>query len=324
MSRLRMGVLWAALALSGLTSTVWAQAQPDVTVLPEVTVQGRATPEAVRDFVGRVAAPSPGRPLAQWRGPICPGVVNLEREAAQAIIDRISQTAAELGLRTGNPGCESNLVVVFAEDGRATAQGLNQANPKLFRQNVTGWDRGRAAFHAFLSDERPVRWWSLSIPTDPDTGQRGVRVPGDRSGVQIDPQLASVIGCKPHDCAIGAAPIIQRREGAARLNTALVETLFKVIVIIDMDQIGSVNTTQLADYVSMISLAQIDAGADTMGFDTVLNLFSGSDPAGLTEWDRSYLSALYGSRAQRASVSAQTEAVAAVMTRGEMIARREP
>ncbi|MFY0399573.1 MULTISPECIES: hypothetical protein [Brevundimonas] len=319
-----MGVLWAALALSGLTSTVWAQAQPDVTVLPEVTVQGRATPEAVRDFVGRVAAPSPGRPLAQWRGPICPGVVNLEREAAQAIIDRISQTAAELGLRTGNPGCESNLVVVFAEDGRATAQGLNQANPKLFRQNVTGWDRGRAAFHAFLSDERPVRWWSLSIPTDPDTGQRGVRVPGDRSGVQIDPQLASVIGCKPHDCAIGAAPIIQRREGAARLNTALVETLFKVIVIIDMDQIGSVNTTQLADYVSMISLAQIDAGADTMGFDTVLNLFSGSDPAGLTEWDRSYLSALYGSRAQRASVSAQTEAVAAVMTRGEMIARREP
>ncbi len=324
MIRLRMGALWGALALSGLTSTAFAQAQPDVTVLPEITVQGRATPEAVRDFVGRVAAPSPGRPLAQWRGRICPGVVNLEREAAQAIIDRVSQTAAELGLRTGNPGCESNLVVVFAEDGRATAQGLNQANPKLFRQNVTGWDRGRAAFHAFLSDERPVRWWSLSIPTDPDTGQRGVRAPGDRSGVQIDPQLASIIGCKPHDCVTGAAPIIQRREGAARLNTALVETLFKVIVIIDMDQIGSVNTTQLADYVSMISLAQIDAGADTMGFDTVLNLFSGGSPAGLTEWDRSYLSALYGPRAQRASVSAQTEAVAAVMARAEMAARRQP
>lgn len=324
MSRFGMGALWVALALSGLTSMVAAQDQSDVTVLPEVTVQGRVTPEAVRDFVGRVAAPSPGRALAQWRGPICPGVVNLEREAAQAIIDRVSQTAAELGLQTGKPGCESNLVVVFAEDGRATAQGLNQANPKLFRQNIPGWDRGRSAFHAFLSDRRPVRWWSLSIPTDPDTGLRAVRAPGDAAGVSIDRDIAEMMGCSPSDCAIGAAPLIRRREGAARLNTALVETLFKVIVIIDIDQIGSVNTTQLADYVSMISLAQIDAGADTTGFDTVLNLFSGSDPAGLTDWDRSYLSALYAPRAQRASVLAQADAVAAVMTRGEMMARRQP
>ncbi|MEN5052500.1 hypothetical protein [Brevundimonas naejangsanensis] len=319
-----MGALWAALALSGLTSTALAQAQPDVTVLPEVTVQGRATPEAVRDFVGRVAAPSPGRPLAQWRGPICPGVVNLEREAAQAIIDRVSQTAAELGLWTGNPGCESNLVVVFAEDGRATAQSLNQANPKLFRQNVTGWDRGRVAFDVFLSDERPVRWWSLSIPTDPDTGQVAVRTPGQRTGVTLDSDVAAMLGCSPADCAIGAAPIIERRAGSVRLDAAVVETLFKVIVIVDMDLIGSVNTTQLADYVSMIALAQIDASADTTGFDTVLNLFSGSVPAGLTEWDRSYLAALYAPRAQRRSVSAQAQAVAEVMTRGELSARRQP
>jgi len=318
-----MGALWAALALSGLTSTAFAQAQPDVTVLPEVTVQGRATPEAVRDFVGRVAAPSPGRPLAQWRGPICPGVVNLEREAAQAIIDRVSQTAAELGLRTGNPGCESNLVVVFAEDGRATAQGLNRANPKLFRRNITGWDRGRAAFDAFLSEQRPVRWWSLSIPTDPDTGERAVRAPGDLAGGYVDKDIAEMLGCSPSDCTIGAAPTVRRRAGAARVNAAVVETLFKVIVIVDIDLIDSVNTTQLADYVSMITLAQIDASADTTGFDTVLNLFSASVPAGLTEWDRSYLAALYAPRAQRRSASAQATAVIDVMTRDELIARRQ-
>lgn len=324
MSSFRMGALWAALALTGLASTALAQAQPDVTVLPEVAVQGRATPEAVRDFVGRVAAPSPGRPLAQWRGPICPGVVNLEREPAQAIIDRVSRTAAGLGLHTGKPGCESNLVVVFAEDGRATAQSLNQANPQLFRQNVTGLDAGRGAFRAFLADERPVRWWSLSIPTDPDTGQRGVRMPGERGGVVVDREIAKILNCNEYDCAIGAAPIIKRRQGNTRLDAAVVETLFKVIVIVDMDLIGSVNTTQLADYVSMIALAQIDASADTTGFDTVLNLFSGSLPAGLTEWDRSYLAALYAPRAQRRSVSAQAEAVAEVMTRSELTARRQP
>ncbi len=108
------------------------------------------------------------------------------------------------------------------------------------------------------------------------------------------------------------------------MNTAVVEALFKVIVIIDMNEIGSVNTTQLADYVSMVSLAQIDASADTTGFDTVLNLFSGGFAEGLTEWDRSYLAALYAPRAQRRSVSAQAEAVAEVMTRGELTARRQP
>lgn len=324
MIRLRMGALWGALALSGLTSTAFAQAQPDVTVLPEITVQGRATPEAVRDFVGRVAAPSPGRSLAQWRGPICPGVVNLEREVAQAVIDRVSQTAAELGLRTGNPGCESNLVVVFAEDGRVTAQGLKQANPKLFRQNVTGWDRGRAAFDIFLSEQRPVRWWALSIPTDPDTGARAVRSPGDVAGGYVDTDIARMLGCSPADCTIGAAPMVKRRAGSVRLDAAVVETLFKVIVIVDLDLIGSVNTTQLADYVSMVALAQIDASADTTGFDTILNLFSEGVPEGLTEWDRSYLAALYAPRAQRRSVSAQAEAVAEVMARGELTARRQP
>ena len=118
--------------------------------------------------------------------------------------------------------------------------------------------------------------------------------------------------------------MVKRRAGSVRLDAAVVETLFKVIVIVDMDLIGSVSTTQLADYVSMIALAQIDASADTAGFDTVLNLFSGGFPEGLTEWDRSYLAALYAPRAQRRSVSAQAEAVAEVMTRGELTARRQP
>ncbi|MBD7941523.1 hypothetical protein [Brevundimonas guildfordensis] len=321
-----MRKLLLALAISGLATTAAAQTAPapDATILPEINVQGRATPEAVRDFVGRVAAPSPGRSLAQWRGPICPGVINLERQAAQAILDRVSRTAAELGLRTGDPGCTSNLVVVFVEDGRETAQSLNRANPKLFRQNITGWDRGQAAFDAFLSEQRPVRWWSLSIPTDPDTGERAVRAPGDIAGGYVDKDIAEMLGCSPGDCAIGAAPTVRRRAGAARVNAAVVETLFKVIVIVDIDLIGSVNTTQLADYVSMIALAQIDASADTTGFDTVLNLFSGSVPAGLSDWDRSYLAALYAPRAQRRSASAQATAVIDVMTRGELIARRQP
>lgn len=249
-------------------------------------------------------------------------MANLHREAAQAIIDRITAAAASLDLRTGQAGCKPNLVVVFTDDGGGVAKALNDANPQLFRQNVTGLDRGAAAFRDFLTADRPVRWWSLSLPVDSETGMRAVRIPGDPSGSVVDASLAAMLGCNPNDCAIGAAPII-RRKGAGRLNTQIVDDLFKTIVIVDLDLIDEVNTTQLGDYIAFIGLAQLDAQAETQGFDTVLNLFSGGGQQGLTAWDRSYLSAIYAPRSLRISPRAQASAVADIMTGDVRAARRD-
>jgi hypothetical protein len=249
-------------------------------------------------------------------------VVNLGREVAQPIIDRITMAAANLDLRTGDPGCDPNLVVIFTDDGSGAARALNDANPKLFRQNVSGLDRGSAAFHDFLNVERAVRWWSLSLPVDSETGLRAVRVPGERSMVSVDPGLAEAMKCNPVDCPVSFAPIVEKK-GVGRLSTQIVDDLFKTIVIIDMNMIGAVNTMQLGDYIAFIGLAQLDAQADTQGFDTVLNLFSGGGQEGLTEWDRSYLAALYAIRPRNASVRAQATSMAAIMTAEVRMARRE-
>lgn len=106
-----------------------------------------------------------------------------------------------------------------------------------------------------------------------------------------------------------------RRKGPGRLSTQVVDALFKTMVIVDTDMTGDVNTTQLGDYIALISLAQLDPRAETQGFDTILNLFSGDAQQGLTEWDRAYLVALYGPRPDWASVRAQAGAVADVMAR---------
>ncbi|SPU44746.1 Uncharacterised protein [Brevundimonas diminuta] len=309
-----MGIV-AAVVLS-LFGPAHAQDAPstDATVLPDLMVRGRPVQEAARDFVGRVGAPARGRGLALWRREICPGVVNLEREAAQAVIDRITQTAASLDLRTGEPGCHPNVVVIFTNDGRGLARTMNADNPRLFRQNVTGMHRDTTAFQDFLDAERPVRWWSLSLPVDSETGRAVVRMPGDAVGGIVDSQLAAILGCNPNDCVAAASPIV-RRKGPGRLSTQVVDALFKTMVIVDTDMTGEVNTTQLGDYIALISLAQLDPRAETQGFDTILNLFSGDAQQGLTEWDRAYLVALYGPRPDWASVRAQAGAVADVMAR---------
>lgn len=310
-----MSVL-AALLFSLAISPFQAQAgpAPEATAVPDVEVFARPTSEAVQDFVGRIAAPSTGRGLARWRGQICPGVANLGSAAAQAIVDRISLAAADVNLGTGEPGCDPNIVIIFTPDGRGLAQEMVARDAKIFRQNVTGLDRGAAAFRDFQNTEEPVRWWSLSLPVDRETGQRAIRVPGDAGGVSTDVRTAGLLGCSPDDCAIGAAPVIARTSGS-RLVSPIVDDIYKTIIIVDIDKIGAVNSLQLGDYLAFIGLAQIDAQAETSGFDTVLNLFTGGGETGLTAWDRSYLATLYGPRPDRASVSAQASAVANIMTR---------
>ena len=43
-------------------------------------------------------------------------------------------------------------------------------------------DRGSAELRDFISEERPVRWWHVSLPVDSETGDPVVRAPGLVSG----------------------------------------------------------------------------------------------------------------------------------------------
>jgi hypothetical protein len=281
--------------------------------LPDISITGRPTGEAVRDFVGRIAAPVRGRGLAQWNMRVCPGVVNLSRDASQAIIDRITTVAAGLDIPTGDPGCAANLVIIFTTDGPGVAQALVASEPGVFEPNVTGVDRGPAAMRDFQHGDAPVRWWSLSLPVDSETGLRAVRIPGQFSGRTLNTQSTG--------SHLDYAPQISV-QSPSRLNAQIVDILFKTIVIVDLERVGQIDTAQLGDYLAFVSLAQIDARADTGGFDTVLNLFDGGGQAGLTEWDRSYLQALYAPRPQRISPGAQATAVADIMTRDRRSAAR--
>jgi hypothetical protein len=203
-------------------------------------------------------------------------VANLEAERAQFIADRISTVGEDLGLSPGQPGCRANILVVFADDGQALAAALVDHNRRAFHLGVGGLDRGGQALDRFAAGERPVRWWQVSLPVDRDTRERAVRLPGD-----LSPPVTTV-------------------RGPSRLNSQVVDELNKAIVIVDADLVAGADIVQLADYVAMVSLAQIDPDADTAAFDTVLNVFAipGSAP-GLTPWDWSYLEALYGSERTR-------------------------
>jgi hypothetical protein len=289
-----------ATAAPGQDAPASQQVEPPAAVsLEDVVVTGHSLETLVRDFVAEVGQPAARRGLARWSRGVCVGAVNFRPETAQFLVDRVSDTARELEVPAGEPGCKPNVLVIGAVDGAALASALVADRPREFDLRHNGTDAGSRAFRAFRTEQRPVRWWQISFPIDSDTGRRAVRLPGDIS------ENGGI-----------AVPIISVFS-ASRLTTQIRDDLVRVVVIVDVDQLRGASAVQLADYVAFISLAQVDPDADTSGYETILNLFENVDgaPDGLTGWDRSYLQALYRQEPRRINPNSQVDAVVADITR---------
>ncbi|QTC91856.1 hypothetical protein [Brevundimonas goettingensis] len=271
------------------------------TDLGDIVVEGQRLQEATETFVREVGSPARGRGLARWRNGVCVGVVNLQPETAQYIVDRVSTVARDLGLRAGQPGCRPSVIIIATVDANAFTSEFVAMRPRLFIVGGSGMDQGHNALRRFQTTDRPVRWWNVSVPVEEDTGTIAVRLPGEN------------------------APQLNLRGAGGLLTTTIVDDSKRAFVIVDMDRVAGVSLTQLADYLAMVSLAQVNPDADTSGYATVLNLFREPDQVeGLTQWDIAYLEGLYDSlRINRNPGAARTEIASSIVRVHRRINRDE-
>ncbi|NJC42593.1 hypothetical protein GGQ87_002888 [Brevundimonas alba] len=302
----RLG-LTVALTLAGAGSA-WAQTppagvppqDPPTTTVEDVIVSGETLEERASTFVDEVAQPVRQRGLARWSEPACFGVVNFQGDAARQIADQLVARADELGLPAGELDCEPNVFIIGAVDAPAVARAWVERSPEVFRPRYSGGAAGRHVLDDFTTSDAAVRWWHLSVPIDYDIVtqeiQPAVRMPGR------------------------AAPIINvysKSQQASRVR----DDLQKVMVLVDVEKLGTVTTEQLCDYLLMVAYAQIDPEGETAAYDTILNLFEDPSVPGLTTWDRSYLTSLYDyDPTRRAGVGAQGDRLADEIRRTEATA----
>ena len=290
-------VFLAALATALVCSPPPAPAQE-----PEIVVEGRRQREAIQDFVGAASvAVSADNQLARWQGDICPGVLGLRQDQAQAFIDRIALRAYQLGIDTGASGCTPNLMIFVAPDANAFARQLFENDRSLFaylyEQNIS--TRGHQALEDFLNTPRPVRWWHVVRRTTAD----GMR-------------LASSNARESSGGGFRDAQTL-RSEGS-RLRQAIRQEFARAIVVIDASRTAGTPLAALADYVAMAALAQLDPDADYSANPTILNLFTAPEatrPHELTSWDLAYLQGLYSVTPEAASVTQQHAEITLRMAR---------
>ena len=277
--------------------------------LEDVTVTGRPLDSLIRDFVSEVAEPNPRRGLARWSGDICVGVANLRADAAQYLADRVSTVAEDLGLDPGQPGCTPTIMIVATGDGGELARTLVDERRRAFRMGGSGMDRGGVALADFRDADRPVRWWQMSMPVDSETGLRATRIPGECRDACLDP--------------VDYAPQINV-FAASRLRTQIVDNIFRTIVIVDVDDVAQLSIQQLADYIAMVTLAQINPDADTSAYSSILNVFDDPESSPhLTDWDLAYLGGLYAAERNHLNRRANRTEVAASIRRAHERVRED-
>ncbi|WP_312813147.1 hypothetical protein [Brevundimonas sp.] len=269
-------------AASLLLSSAPQEAETPVAV-DDVVVSARQLDEQVTGFVRDITVPDSNLNVARWHRKMCVSVVNMQNDAAQYIIDRVAQVALDVGVKSGDPGCSANVIVIAAADANETTREIVDRYRRTLLPDVSGARRSRQALERFAVNDLPVRWWHTSMLIDPDTGRSAARRWGDHitgwysggGGVEL-----------PLDF-----PVVE--VNSTYLRTGLRTDLTSALIILDMEKLSGISVPQIADYIAMIALTRVNMDADYSGYHSVLSLSSDKDISGLTEWDMAYLKTLY-------------------------------
>jgi len=273
------------LLLSTMTAALFcSSAQPANPPLEtvEVTASREKMRQEINTFVHKVTRME-GEFVGRWGGLVCPMVVGVSDAQTQFIQRRIVEVQDQARKKKSRPDakCDPNLFVIITDDSDKVLADWKERDPGMFRWK-TRENVSRSA------GPGPVKTWHNAILTAADgravneasmlTGR------GNPSSSQVT--TGSRINIDKPSCPSGS-----------RIQAGCWEHINAVVVLVDARQTGKVTITQLADYIAVVSLSQIDLTADLGGVDSILRLY-GRPPAevppmGITEWDHAFLNGLY-------------------------------
>lgn len=292
----RVVALAALVACLLPTAVLRAAADSIPTLTVESSREAQQLKHDVDVFVSSAIGKSWDESLMRWNRPICPLVAGLSRPMAEFVLLRLSNLARSVHAPLDGEQCKPNLFVLVAQNPSAFLKLLWRHEPNLFDTR-----NGIEPAKRFIETPRPIRAWYNASEMGAD-----------------DTPAATITSILSQSAGLGAAgadyPVFSQPSSlGSRLSHSVVRNLSEVIVVIDANQIGKINVGQLADYVGMIGLAQIDLDKNLGHAPSILKVFNaqeGPAPLEMTEWDRALLTALYStSQKSRLQISEMQTAV---------------
>jgi len=212
------------------------------------------------------------RVLARWGWRVCPLVSGLNRQDGEFILERVSEIARAAGVPLASEHCGADLYILVTSQPEELLKGMERRN----RAFTFGYEPPPpAAVDEFITTPRPVRVW---YDTYPETAW----------GLPVGRDFPLISGL-PYFVTAPASELT--------LKSNVVQVIYRVFVVVDLQALKGVSLGQLADYVGMVGLAQLRPYVRLGGTSSILQLFEKTPqgaPAGMTDWDHALLKTLYG------------------------------
>ena len=229
--------------------------------------------------------------LARWTAPVCVTVQGLPADAAAQVKARVEEVAKALGLRTLERGCNPNIELMFADRPQPFLDRVAAT-----REDLLGYWHRRDR-DTLKTMTRPIQAWYVTstVGSGQDAGSAFAYVDAGATGVQApsgigrqakgeiidDPDERSPTGC-----------------GDSRFKACLKGVFNHVLVVVDKGAVQGASAGLLADYVTMLALAQPKSLDGCNGLTSVIDLYASAcrgreAPNGLTRTDVAYLTSLY-------------------------------
>lgn len=267
MSRTLRTLVAVAAAWAGLAS-----AQPCAAA--DAPASHAALAPQIAEFVDQISVRENGDGLARWKVKVCPQVAGLTRQEGEFILERITAIGRAAGVPLAQEQCRPNLYVFVTAQPKELLRAMDKRNVLALG------DAPQMAIDEFITVDRPVRAWYNSTITD------GVPIVGGEAANTSESL----------DVTVGMAPTYNSWDMPTHLLNTTVHTFSFVYVVVDLTRVRGIALGQLADYVAMVGLAEIKPAPRLGDANSILRLFAGGAtgaPAGLSEWDQSFLKALY-------------------------------
>jgi hypothetical protein len=298
MSR-KLSILWvaAALAVGSTVATIAAEpsSEPDAKAAPgkpleEVTVSAKreALAPRVTKFVGQISGSYYAEGVARWLDGVCPIVSGLPGPDSDFVRGRVSDAARAAGAPLAGENCRPNLYILVTNQPKDLLREMDKRN-RVF----TFGNAAPTLIDAFIESPRAVRVWYHTTEKTPEGTPLAAfsfpsieSAPSGREGSSlIDDTQTGSSGIKANGWS-----------QATHLSYNVVWDIYRAFVIVDTTQLKGASRGQIADYVSLIALAELKTETPTGDAPTILTLFNDAPeaaPPGMSSWDQSFLKALY-------------------------------
>ena len=207
-----------------------------------VTGEKQSPIVTIHNFVSTFSVTSPiAGVITRWREPVCPTTMGLAPQFNDTVTQTVRKVAGMVGAAVKGASCKPNIIITFTPQPDALLTAAEAKDPYILG---TGASRHSTMTH-------PIQAWYGTATVD----LRGnVTIDTDNIGMTGPPGKG--FGTLPM-AGVNGVPVMAR--SGSLIRDGMASTFSTVFIVVDTKKVSAAPLSAIADYVSMLALAQTDA-----------------------------------------------------------------